>query len=299
MAIAILISTFGCNNGLILSGARVYYAMARDGLFFRRAGDAERESVPAVGADRAVDLDEPALPHGHVRPAAQLRDLRGADVLRADDDRAVHPAREAAGRRASVSGGRLSGPAGAVHRARSGDGSDSADRADKTRAQALSGLVLVLIGIPVFFIWRRVEACSTLARPRRAYASWRVHSRRIPMHRLAAGRPVPLRRSDDESAGRRYAIGSVALAALLALSRVRSRCGRCAQDAGRSGSDTAGGEANLVIPDLRTVQFLGIPGHTLLMAGLVVCALGLLFGLVIYGQLKRCRCTSRCARSPS
>jgi len=35
MAIAILISTFGCCNGLILSGARVYYAMARDGLFFK------------------------------------------------------------------------------------------------------------------------------------------------------------------------------------------------------------------------------------------------------------------------
>lgn len=37
MAIAILISTFGCNNGLILAGARVYYAMAKDGLFFRGA----------------------------------------------------------------------------------------------------------------------------------------------------------------------------------------------------------------------------------------------------------------------
>jgi APA family basic amino acid/polyamine antiporter len=37
MAIAIVISTIGCNNGLILSGARVYYAMARDGLFFRKA----------------------------------------------------------------------------------------------------------------------------------------------------------------------------------------------------------------------------------------------------------------------
>jgi len=36
MAAAILISSFGCNNGLILSGARVYYAMAKDGLFFRR-----------------------------------------------------------------------------------------------------------------------------------------------------------------------------------------------------------------------------------------------------------------------
>jgi APA family basic amino acid/polyamine antiporter len=38
MAAAILVSTFGCVNGLILSGARVYYAMARDGLFFQRAG---------------------------------------------------------------------------------------------------------------------------------------------------------------------------------------------------------------------------------------------------------------------
>src|SRR6266576_3100901 len=38
MAAAIMISTFGCNNGLILSGARVYYAMARDDLFFKSAG---------------------------------------------------------------------------------------------------------------------------------------------------------------------------------------------------------------------------------------------------------------------
>jgi basic amino acid/polyamine antiporter, APA family len=38
MAVAILLSTFGCNNGLILSGPRVYYAMARDRLFFGRAG---------------------------------------------------------------------------------------------------------------------------------------------------------------------------------------------------------------------------------------------------------------------
>jgi len=36
MAFAIMISSFGCNNGLILSGARVYYAMAKDGLFFRK-----------------------------------------------------------------------------------------------------------------------------------------------------------------------------------------------------------------------------------------------------------------------
>jgi K(+)-stimulated pyrophosphate-energized sodium pump len=48
-----------------------------------------------------------------------------------------------------------------------------------------------------------------------------------------------------------------------------------------------GGEANLVIPDLSRAEFLGVPGDTLLTSGLLVCALGLLFGLVIYGQLKR------------
>ncbi len=48
MAALIMISTFGCNNGLILAGARVYYAMARDGLFFRRVGTLNRNSVPGV-----------------------------------------------------------------------------------------------------------------------------------------------------------------------------------------------------------------------------------------------------------
>jgi basic amino acid/polyamine antiporter, APA family len=49
MAIAIMISTFGCNNGLILAGARAYYAMARDGVFFRRVGTLNEHKVPAWG----------------------------------------------------------------------------------------------------------------------------------------------------------------------------------------------------------------------------------------------------------
>lgn len=49
MAIAIMVSTFGCNNGLILAGARAYYAMARDGLFFRSAGTLNTAKVPAWG----------------------------------------------------------------------------------------------------------------------------------------------------------------------------------------------------------------------------------------------------------
>jgi K(+)-stimulated pyrophosphate-energized sodium pump len=49
-----------------------------------------------------------------------------------------------------------------------------------------------------------------------------------------------------------------------------------------------GGEANLKLPDLATVSFLGgIDGHTLLLGGLAVCALGLIFGLVIYKQIER------------
>jgi len=49
MAVAIMISTFGCNNGIILAGARVYYAMARDGLFFKATGRLNERHVPAVG----------------------------------------------------------------------------------------------------------------------------------------------------------------------------------------------------------------------------------------------------------
>jgi APA family basic amino acid/polyamine antiporter len=48
MAVLIMISTFGCNNGLILSGARVYYAMANDGLFFKEVSKINKFSVPGV-----------------------------------------------------------------------------------------------------------------------------------------------------------------------------------------------------------------------------------------------------------
>lgn len=48
MALFIMVSTFGCNNGLILAGARVYYAMARDGLFFQRVGTLNKNAVPGV-----------------------------------------------------------------------------------------------------------------------------------------------------------------------------------------------------------------------------------------------------------
>jgi basic amino acid/polyamine antiporter, APA family len=49
IAVLIMVSTFGCVNGLVLAGARVYYTMARDGLFFERAGALNKNAVPGWG----------------------------------------------------------------------------------------------------------------------------------------------------------------------------------------------------------------------------------------------------------
>ncbi|HET6510705.1 MAG TPA: sodium/proton-translocating pyrophosphatase, partial [Candidatus Kapabacteria bacterium] len=58
-------------------------------------------------------------------------------------------------------------------------------------------------------------------------------------------------------------------------------------DAEHSVRPHSGGEASLVLPDLSQVEFFGMNGHDLLMLGLVICALGLIFGLVILGQLRK------------
>ena len=76
MAVGILISTFGCNNGLILAGARVYYAMARDGLFFEATGRLNAKRVPAVGL-WLQGLWACLL----VLPRTRLRDAQGAVLL--------------------------------------------------------------------------------------------------------------------------------------------------------------------------------------------------------------------------
>jgi APA family basic amino acid/polyamine antiporter len=49
IALMIMVSTFGCNNGLIMAGARVYYSMAKDGLFFKKAGELNKNAVPGFG----------------------------------------------------------------------------------------------------------------------------------------------------------------------------------------------------------------------------------------------------------
>src|SRR5262245_44514616 len=51
--------------------------------------------------------------------------------------------------------------------------------------------------------------------------------------------------------------------------------------------EAAGGEANLVLPDLSTVEFRGVNGRTLLLSGLVICVLGLLFGLLTFTNLEK------------
>jgi basic amino acid/polyamine antiporter, APA family len=76
MAVAILISTFGCNNGLILAGARVYYAMARDGLFFRSTGRLNARHVPAFAL-----LLQGIWTALLVLPRTRTRDAAGAVVL--------------------------------------------------------------------------------------------------------------------------------------------------------------------------------------------------------------------------
>ncbi len=76
MALAIVVSTFGCNNGLVLSGARVYHAMARDGLFFRRTAALNARRVPSVAL--WVQCAWACL---LVLPRTRLRDASGAPLV--------------------------------------------------------------------------------------------------------------------------------------------------------------------------------------------------------------------------
>jgi basic amino acid/polyamine antiporter, APA family len=161
MAIAILISTFGCNNGLILSGARVYYAMARDRLFFKRAGTLNANAVPATALIvQAIWTTLLCLTGTY----SQLLDYVifaallfyalttiGLFVLRVRQPDVERPYRAIG---YPVLPALYIGLASAV--------AVALLVADKTRAQALIGLVLVLLGVPIYFIWRAVESPAPL-----------------------------------------------------------------------------------------------------------------------------------------
>jgi len=156
MAIAILISTFGCNNGLILAGARVYYAMARDGLFFRRAGVLNKNRVPAVAlvlqsvwtALLCLSGTYGQLLNYVIFAALVFYVLTtiGLFILRAKLPNAERPYRAV---------GYPFLPA--LYIALAGGVMILILLSPTSRTEAVSGLVLVLIGIPVYFLWRKVE----------------------------------------------------------------------------------------------------------------------------------------------
>ncbi len=150
MASAILISTFGCNNGLILSGARVYYAMARDGLFFRQAGELSANAVPAFALVAQSVWTSILCLTGTYN---QLLDYVifaalifyalttiGLFILRAKRPDEHRPYR-AVGYPVLPALYILFASGIAV----------TLLVADKTRVQALSGLALVLLGVPVYY----------------------------------------------------------------------------------------------------------------------------------------------------
>ncbi len=153
VAIAILISTFGCINGLILSGARVYWAMARDRLFFARAGILSAREVPAFAlVIQGIWTSFLCLTGTY----SQLLDyvifaqllfyaatVTGLFILRRTRPNVERPYR-AVGYPVLPALYVLMALAIAVLLLLAG----------KTRAQALSGLVIVLIGVPIYYFWR-------------------------------------------------------------------------------------------------------------------------------------------------
>ena len=163
MAVAILISTFGCNNGLILAGARVYYAMARDGLFFRSVGSLNARKVPAAGlivqsvwtAFLCLTGSYGQLLNYVIFAALVFYALTtiGLFILRAKRPNAERPYRA------------LGYPVlPAVYVALTTLVMLLILLSPSTRQDAFLGLVLVLIGIPVFFLWRKVETPSAASR---------------------------------------------------------------------------------------------------------------------------------------
>ena len=111
-----MISSFGCNNGLILSGARVYYAMAKDGLFFRSVAKLHPTyKTPAVSLMVQMVWTCVLCVSGSYGQLARLHYLRGAGVLHSDHCRIICAAADASGCPAALPRGRLSGAAGDLY----------------------------------------------------------------------------------------------------------------------------------------------------------------------------------------
>ena len=156
MAVAILISTFGCNNGLILAGARVYWAMARDGLFFRRAGALSKHHVPSTALIvQAIWTTLLCLTgtYGQLLNYVIFAALVfyvlttiGLFILRKTRPDVERPYRA------------IGYPVlPALYIALAAAVALILIVAERTRTEAFGGLALVLIGVPVYFLWRKLE----------------------------------------------------------------------------------------------------------------------------------------------
>lgn len=156
MAVAILISCLGCNNGLILAGARVLYAMARDRLFFPQAGMLNARQVP--GAALVVQALWTSIlclsgTYGQLLNYVIFAVLVfyvlttiGLFVLRRTEPDAERPYH-------AVGYPVLPG----LYIVLAASVAIVLLIADKTRAQSVAGLVLVLLGVPVFYAWRAFD----------------------------------------------------------------------------------------------------------------------------------------------
>lgn len=165
MAIAIMISTFGCNNGMILAGARVYYSMARDGLFFRNVGRLNRHHVPGAALIlQGLWASILTLPRGYDTASRTYSNVYGAlldycmfavlifyvltmigiFILRRTQPDAPRPYR---------AWGYPWLPL--IYIVSTTGICTILLLADKTRTNAGVGLLLVLTGIPIYWVWRR------------------------------------------------------------------------------------------------------------------------------------------------
>ena len=157
MALLIMVSTFGCMNGLILAGARVYYAMAQDGLFFAKIGRLNGRGVPRNGlviqcvwaclltlSGTYSDLLDYVI---FAVLVFYVLTMTGLFVLRKKRPEAERPYR-AIGYPVVPALYILMASAIALDLLIS----------EKTRGNAWPGLLIVLAGVPVYFVWRRVGA---------------------------------------------------------------------------------------------------------------------------------------------
>jgi len=158
MAVAIMISTFGCNNGLILAGARVYYAMAQDNLFFKSAGNLHPTfKTPALAlivqgvwtCVLCLSGTYGQLLNFVIFAAVVFYTVTAIGIFRLRKNRPDIPRPVKAPGYPILPG---------LYVVLTGLIAVDLLVQDSTRTYAFLGLILVLLGVPVYFAWRRLAA---------------------------------------------------------------------------------------------------------------------------------------------